>query len=471
MNQEQIITNAKLLSSASLKNPVFKSNTSRDIYMAVDFIAAKVPSWKAIKTKLQPKPKLNFPLQINLESLTERNLGPGTYTVSSQRPGPNYGFSSVPRFSNSDKIKLILPNLKKTTEEVIKKGKEISYKNLDISPHTISNRVIRMRSVSQHRNVSALNVRKNKEMISTQDRQSKLEKIRVRNVKYERWFMMRSFIQAKKGWIVLHVCLAAAQNLNKIKNFKRKLSHIFSKNAKILYQVSRCVGNICMKLKKMRRNKSFTILQSMLLPLLKQRMDRLVVEFRNNITMTLSRCLTTRLFKRLIPAWKKRVQKAESGLRMMLEVHDSRLDMLVSFWDLIQTSYHMYSDKIIIPAQDSLRILRKYLFKKLRDYYTHKQEFIENLNRLKREMRKYVENKRVFTRKPGMRFSLNTTIFPIFRIYHKEEIIRLYLEEEAIRRNIDDRKESMIAVPELVIREVIKKRSATRLARSPREST
>ena len=221
----------------------------------------------------------------------------------------------------------------------------------------------------------------------------------------------------------------------------------------------------------MRRNKSFNILQNMLLPLLKQRMDRLVVEFRNNITMTLSRCLTTRLFKRLIPAWKKRVQKAESGLRMMLEVHDSRLNMLVSFWDLIQTSYHMYSDKIIIPAQDSLRILRKYLFKKLRDYYTHKQEFIENLNRLKREMRKYVENKRVFTRKPGMRFSLNTTIFPIFRIYHKEEIIRLYLEEEAIRRNIDDRKESMIAVPELVIREVIKKRSATRLARSPREST
>ena len=74
---------------------------------------------------------------------------------------------------------------------------------------------------------------------------------------------------------------------------------MFTKNSKIIYQASRVIGRIQIKLKKMRRMKALKTLQLMLLPLFQKKVEKLIFEFKITVTKTLESCLAKKMFKRL----------------------------------------------------------------------------------------------------------------------------------------------------------------------------
>ena len=54
-------------------------------------------------------------------------------------------------------------------------------------------------------------------------------------------------------------------------------------------------------------------------------------------------------------------------------------------------------------------------------------------------------------------------------MHNKEEIVRLYLEEEGKYRIINEKKESLLMLSEFQAREMLKKKSTARIIRSPKQ--
>jgi hypothetical protein len=224
--------------SFNTNNPIFQSQASRDTYMAVEFLASKMPAWKAIKFKLKPQPTTPVPVQINLNEINQKKLGPGAYKISTLSKGPEHRFSSVPRFSRTDKIKLMLPNLNKITQDTIQKGKKIYKRNLDTSPYTLTNKQIKLKNLAQSRAISLVSAQTTREILQKNEVKRKLKKIIEKEVKYKRWTSKKFYIKAEKAWSILFVCIGLAQNINKIRNIKRNYKNPFILYTNILYQAS-----------------------------------------------------------------------------------------------------------------------------------------------------------------------------------------------------------------------------------------
>lgn len=426
-------------------NPLFEKNPKREIYMAVDFIAAKIPSWKAIQTKLKKEPKTSAPIKVNLEQVSVRKLGPGAYTVKSHDRAMTTRFSSLPRFSNSEKIKILVHNIEKRSLWSVSRGREIYKQNLDTAVHSVSNKILKLRQLSENRD-NVLNLaRKTRENMLKTEKNKKLEKLNDRDQKFEKWSAARFRIQAQKGWIVLMACITIAKSISKIRITKRKLKWVFNINSRILYQASRVIGRFRLILKEIRRRHSLKYIEAMLMPIVKEKIGSLFGERRTVLLDCIDRCLTKRLFKRMIMSWQKKYSKVKNGLNTIVIIYTSRMERLSLVWNKIQSSYNSYSNKLIIPEDYSKKILRKYLYSKIKSFYIEKQAYKRSLEKIQHEF-KNIALQRVLTlskRKRATKFNVEIGIFPVFRIYNKDEIIRLYLEEEQKHHIITEKKESV----------------------------
>lgn len=125
--------------------------------------------------------------------------------------------------------------------------------------------------------------------------------------------------------------------------------------------------------------------------------------------------------------------KFENGMMRLVVVHKHRIARLFEMWDEIQRKFNYYSAKAIFPKDVSLKILRKYLFEKLRKFYLVQLEIKNKFGQIKKEEnRKSVFRTFQLTqRRSGLRNTIAVRSFMHLRIYNKDELIPLYLEEEA----------------------------------------
>ena len=100
---------------------------------------------------------------------------------------------------------------------------------------------------------------------------------------------------------------------------------------------------------------------------------------------------------------------------------------------------------MLISPENSKIIIRKYLYKKLQEYHRNKKEYYKNLFFIRNELRKNSTQriKEIYNRKKGIRLSVDIYLTPVFRIFNREEIIRMYLEEEAKLHIELDKKDSV----------------------------
>lgn len=443
------------LQDLDVQNPAFIKTPGRDIYMAVDFISAKIPAYKAIQTRLKKNKKPPTPNKVNMNQVHKRKLGPGAYPLNTPERSLTSRFSSLPRFSHSTKLKLIVRNLEKPSPQSLSRGRELYKKNLDTAPHSTSNKMIKIKQLSESRDNFSNLARKTRENIWKLEKTKRLEKLTDRDQKYERWNAARFCIQAQKGWVVLMACITAADILDKIRNKKKQMKKIFAINSKLLYQVSKAIGKFKLLLKEIRRKKSLKILEIILLPMMHQKVSNIFNIQRKLLVNCLEKCLTKRLFKRLFLSWSKKYKKVFSGLNSIVMVYKSRMERLDLYWQKIQTAYHAYSDKIIIPHEDSEQILRKYLFNKMKNFYSSKKNYAITLEKIQNEFKNTVHtNTNLFEHRKALKLKLEIGIPPVFRIYNKEEIIRLYLEEEQKRHPVPDKKDSLLAISASELRKI-----------------
>ena len=311
--------------------------------------------------------------------------------------------------------------------------------------------------------------KKTREILIKDERKEKIEKIQQKDDKYRKWLVVKKFIQAEKGWIILMVCVSVAQKFRILNNIKKQCKNVFSVNSKLLYQVSRAIGRLMRIIKKNRQRKSLEVLTAMLVPLMQLKLGNILKKFRLTITKTLEIGLTKRLFKRLIPSLKKKVVKVRSGMKNIIEIYKARIDSLLKLWNTLQSSFHTYSEKSIIPPDQSFKIIRGFFYKKLKDFYYAKRNYAINTQRIRGELEKFSQARTKITdRKQGIRLSL-TAYIPVLRMHNKEEIVRLYLEEEGKYRIINEKKESLLMLSEFQAREMLKKKSTARIIRSPKQ--
>jgi hypothetical protein len=429
-------------------NPAFRSSTPTDIYMAVDFISSKMPTWKAITTRLKSKPKPDTPKRVNLDQVNLRKLGPGSYKVKTLENVASHRFSSLPRFANSEKLKISVPSIEKPSKEVKLRGKILYYKNIDSSPHSKTNRMLRLKASSESRIQSKTIVKQTRVLLYEAGKSQKIDKIKKKEIKFNRWAGARLFVQAEKGWLVLMACLAVSQMANLIRIKRKEFKSAFIFNSKWLYQVALAVGKFASMLKRIRKDRAFRVINNCFLPMVKQKMKQLVGRYTVSIAHTLEMCLTRRLFKRVLQGWRRKYSKLENGLRTIVQLFQYRLDNLTLYWNKIQYKYSLHSSRAELCAEESRKLLLKYLLGKIKDFYRVKLDFKRNLMRIQVELDKYSSQKAMLgqKRKKGIIMNIGIGFAPIFRIYNKEEIIRLYLEEEKKHRQIPETKESSLTL-------------------------
>ena len=127
------------------------------------------------------------------------------------------------------------------------------------------------------------------------------------------------------------------------------------------------------------------------------------------------------------------MNKFETGLRGLVLVYISRVSSLHQLWDEIQKKFNYYSSKYIFPKEVSIKIIRRYLLKKLKEFYFYQRDLKQNIQKFKNEYQRKPAFRtfELTQRRTGIRFSIALRSFPSLRIFNKEELIPLYLEEEA----------------------------------------
>lgn len=393
--------------------------------MAVEFISSKLPPWKAIQSRLKTKQKPLMRLRINLNTLHQRELGPGCYTITEKIPKKNSGpkFSTLPRFSPTEKFKLIVPNFSRPASQLTVRGPENEKKDKKSG-------VFHM-NMYKKRFKSADSVGKFKNLILKSRTEEKIRKIQEKNDRFARWNAAKKIVAAQKGWNVFLVMVSVARSIRMKIKIKKKFKSAFMFNSTLLYQVSRVVGNLRIKLKRIKRANSIKVLSSLLIPYIHSRTDRLLKNYQKLITSTLELCLTRRMIKRLFLSLGRKMMRLELKLIDLVKIYKSRKEMLMKMWSMIESKYHQYSNKKLVPAEISEKVIRKYLFGKLKQYFFEQKEYRESQKMFKKELKKVrKESPEMNYRKKGWRVTFAVKAFPIFRIYHQDEMIRLYLEEE-----------------------------------------
>lgn len=286
-------------------------------------------------------------------------------------------------------------------------------------------------NVYKKRFKSADSVGKFKNLILKSRTEEKIRKIQEKNERFIRWNAAKKVVAAQKGWIVFLTTATLARIARLKIKIKKKFKSAFMFNSTLLYQVSKVVGKLRIKLKRIKRANSIKVLSSLLIPYIHSRTDRLIKNYQKLVTSTLELCLTRRMIKRLCLSWGRKITRLELRLVGLVQIYKSRKQMLLKMWNMIQSKYHQYSNKKLIPDGISEKVIRKYLLSKLKTFFFDQKEYRESQKMFKKELKKVrKENLEMNSRKRGWRVTFAVKAFPIFRIYHQDEMIRLYLEEE-----------------------------------------
>lgn len=392
--------------------------------MAVDFISSKLPPWKAIQTRLKIKEKTIVPLQVNLNVVQQRSLGPGCYSISEKvikvASGPK--FSTLPRFSPTEKLKLTVPNIDRPASQITSRGS---------ARRKLMKSGIIHKNLYENRFKSADSVGKFKNLIQKSRTEHKIKKISEKNERFFRWNAAKKVIAAQKGWVIF-LGMATTARILKLKiSTKKRFKSAFKFNSSLLYQVSKVVGKLRIKLKTIKKNRSLRTLSSLLIPYVHVRAQNLIKTHQKNIVYTLELCLTRKMIKKLGLSWSRKMMRLELKLNGLVLIYKSRINMLLKMWSMIETKYNQYSNKKIIPREITERVVRKYFYEKLKKFYFDEKEYRLSQQRFKQELKKIKrESSELYYRKKGLRITFAVKAFPVFRIYHQDEMIRLYLEEE-----------------------------------------
>ena len=248
-----------------------------------------------------------------------------------------------------------------------------------------------------------------------------------------KWKAAKLFIQAEKGWILLLATVYMGQLLNQRIVERKKFKSIFVFNSALLYQVSRAVGRLRSMVKLIRKNKAMKVMKNIFMPIFQMKLNSMLFGYKESIVNTIELCLTRRLIKKICIFWRRKMNKFEAGMRNLVVLHKHRIERLLEMWDEIQQKFNYYSAKVIFPKEVSLKILKRYLYDKLKKFYYAQKEFKDKLNMIKSEhsKRSFIRTFQLTQRRNGHRVTIALRSFMHLRIYNKDELIPLYLEEEA----------------------------------------
>lgn len=376
---------------------------------------------------------MKSPPRVNEFKLRQRNIGPGTYSTRCTPSSPSCRFASEPRFKTIDKLQMLLKHVEKKSPDRLLKGKLIFRQNLDVSPHQPEEKSEKIRQIAEIRSCSQLVVRRTKEILEVNRRNVKLERIERRDEKLKKWSANKKFLAAVKGWSVLMVIISLNRKAIVMMEKRKLIKSIFVFNSSLLYQVSKSVGKIRKSVKSIRKAKAMKKIKTIFMPMFRRKLNSLLNQYKRRIIHVIESGLTQRLIKKICTFWRRKMNKFETGLRGLVLVYISRVSSLHQLWDEIQKKFNYYSSKYIFPKEVSIKIIRRYLLKKLKEFYFYQRDLKQNIQKFKNEYQRKPAFRtfELTQRRTGIRFSIALRSFPSLRIFNKEELIPLYLEEEA----------------------------------------
>jgi hypothetical protein len=390
--------------------------------MAVEFISNKLPSWRAIQTRLKPKEKSQKTLKISIEKVNSRRIGPGFYEFPAVR-GKTSTFSSLPRFSPSEKLKILVPNIDRPISE------RKRFKSSDLIKKTFQKTI--HSQIYQSRLKSTSSVSRVKDHLQKAKTEEILKKLNKKAQRIEKWKNNRKFISCQKTWFIFLALCSVSRVFHSKIWIKRRFKTAFKFNSSLLYQMAKCIGKICIRMKEIKKKRSLRVLGNIFAPLFQKRLGKMIERFRRNVVRTLEVYLAKRTLRKLCVAWGRKIAKLEVGLKKMVLIHKARVDQLLDMWNEIQIKYNSYSNKKVFPLDESAKIVRKYLYTKLRSFYVNQTEYRASIRKFKESLKNHLSKKsEVSRRKRGWRLTFALSSLPVLRIFNQDELIRIYLDEE-----------------------------------------
>lgn len=406
---------------APIINPTLTQKPALQTYMAVEFISSNLPPWRAIQTRLKTKEKPSTPLNVDVSKINSQRIGPGFYSLPQLKSkGPR--FSSLPRFSPSGKLKIIVPHIDR-----VKSGKRI--KSIDATQNVFSKTVHTEMYKSRLKSTESVS-QMNKILLKAKT-EEKLKKIQKKHEKTLKWKANKNYINPQKSWFTLLSISSSARMLYHNLLIKKKFKSAFKFNSSLLYQMARCIGRLSLNLKKIKKNRALQVLGSLFVPIFHNKLGKLLNNYNKIVTHSIELYLTRRLLKKLCVNWKRKITKLELGLKNLVSIYKARMDKLIDIWNQIQQKYNNYSNKIVLPQDQSIKIIRKYLFSKLKHHFFTQTDYRKSIREFKESLKRQISFRGDLPRrKRGWRLTFALSSLPVLRIFNQDELIRIYLDEE-----------------------------------------
>ena len=406
---------------APILNPALTQKPALQTYMAVEFISSNLPPWRAIQTRLKTKEKTSTPLNVDVSKINSQRIGPGFYSLPQLKlKGPR--FSSIPRFSPSGKLKIIVPNIDRVKSGKRKKSIDSTQNAFSKTAHT---------EMYQSRLKSTDIVSQMNKILLKAKTEEKLKKIQKKHEKTLKWKANKNYINPQKSWFTLLSISSSAKMLYHNLLIKKKFKSAFKFNSSLLYQMSKCIGRLSLNLKKIKKNRALQVLGSLFVPLFHNKIGKLLTNYNKIVTYTIEVHLTRRLLKKLCLNLKRKINKLELGLKNLVSIYKTRIEKLIDIWNQIQQKYNNYSNKSVLSPELSIKIIRKYLLSKLKNHFLNQTDYRKSIREFKESLKQKISFRgELPRRKRGWRLTFALSSLPVLRVFNQDELIRIYLDEE-----------------------------------------
>ncbi|OMJ80418.1 hypothetical protein SteCoe_19321 [Stentor coeruleus] len=312
---------------------------------------------------------------------TRFNIGPGTYESSPKNDQKGIFLSGTPRFEGFE-VKAAEDFIEQKSRNYL--CQTMIKKNKDMAKHTKERRLQSLEETTKIRDFESLVHKRTKIALESLNRETKLKNYTEKISKFE-WRMKRFEIhKVKIGW----GCLITVASTIFIFNLKVKLKkHAIKRINKmfmILYWVSKAVGKIAIKLKRIRWNYLIKTVNKRS-PLIRNWIEKRKKIYNKMIVALIERVLFGNYMTRLMVNFKKYIYLIQYSIRHIIRIKRARNWGLMLLFKKLETKVlerkgqkRSFKDHTFAPAMIEVEI-RKYYLKAARKYMMDVKAYKEKI--------------------------------------------------------------------------------------------
>jgi hypothetical protein len=288
---------------------------------------------------------------ISLTPLQKHSCSPNTFNIKPPKIyGPSFEFC---KFSHFVGIPLSVIKKKLDIDQLNEIKKRITYNN-NVSKLKPNEKSKLAKELAKKHNSRGEITRIAKSGILKKRKESFEENLNLKFHKFE-WKMKADEIQnIKKSWVLLYCLLGICYIAPILIKNKLRLKKRIIKKINWLKSISKCIGKLILKIKKIKKNKSMKIITLKLLPYLKKWIANKRSKYSDRIISFLNALLSASKLFNMVLIWNQKFRYLQNRLKHYLKIKKSIYEQLIFKWNLAEHSKLLKHNKFKLKNNQRL---------------------------------------------------------------------------------------------------------------------